>query len=299
VKRILALVSTDGGNLALDAIVDAHAVATTEVYVEAYRDEPLPPHDLIVNAIADADRAADALRRAERIVAGARVRVVNPPAAVARTGRIANAARLAGLAGVIAPPALPLRAGEMPETFPLIVRVPGLHMGRGMILVRDPAAYARAVASLGERDDLLAIPYVETRSPDGAWRKFRVMRVGGTLSPLHLAIAGRWDVHYFSSAMRDDAAYRAEEAAFLADPRGTIGAAGWDALERIGATLGLDYAGVDFGLAPDGRIVVFEANAAMTVLPPDDDARFAYRRAATDAIAAALRALVIGPDATP
>jgi tetratricopeptide (TPR) repeat protein len=295
---ILALVSTDGGNLALDALIDPHTIATTELYVDAYRGEPLPPHDLIVNAIADADRAPVALRRAEAIVAGARVRVINVPRAVAATGRVANAARLATLAGVIAPPARPIRAGEVPAAYPVIVRAPGLHMGRGMILARDGAAYERAVASFGARSDLLAIPYVQTCSPDGAWRKYRVMQIGGVLAPLHLAIAKRWDVHYFSSAMRDDAAYRAEEAAFLADPRATIGTAAWSALERVGETLALDYAGIDFGLAPDGRIVVFEANAAMTVLPPDGDARFAYRRAAADAIGAALRALILGPAAT-
>ena len=114
------------------------------------------------------------------------------------------------------------------------------------------------------------------------------MMVDGVLYPLHLAIAERWDVHYFSSAMGDRADYRAEEARFLDDPVATLGAAAWDALASVRDALGLDYAGIDFALDGDGRVVVFEANAAMTVLRPDPDERFRYREAATAAIEAAL-----------
>jgi glutathione synthase/RimK-type ligase-like ATP-grasp enzyme len=88
--------------------------------------------------------------------------------------------------------------------------------------------------------------------------------------------------------MAERADYRAEEARFLADPVTAIGSRAWDALGRVRDALGLEYAGIDFALPGDGRIVVFEANAAMTVLRPDPDPRFAYRSAASDAIAAAL-----------
>jgi hypothetical protein len=233
------------------------------------------------------------LQRAEEIAHGTPLRPVNGPAVVARTGRLANAARLGGLADVVAPAAWPLRDAPTPATFPLIVREPGFHMGRGMIRVDDAAGLARTLRMRAPdgRDDRLAISYVETRSADGAWRKYRVMAIGGALLPLHLAIAHRWDVHYFSSAMGERADYRAEEAAFLADPVAALGARAWDALGRVRDALGLDYAGIDFARAPDGLIVVFEANAAMTVLPPDPDERFRYRQPAAERIRGALAAL--------
>jgi hypothetical protein len=56
----------------------------------------------------------------------------------------------------------------------------------------------------------------------------------------------------------------------------------------------LDYAGIDFGVTGAGELVVFEANAAMTVIAPDDDARWDYRRKATARIHAAMRALAVG-----
>lgn len=286
---VLACVSTDGGNIPLDALLDERVFLVNEVYVEAYRGEPLPPHALIVNAIADADRSPAALQCAAQIIQNARVPVINPPYAVAATGRVANAARLGQLSGIIAPAArVLLRAGLTVENFPVILRTRGMHMGRGMIRADDVSTLAGAVQAFAEHEEVIAIPYVETRSADGAWRKYRVMAIDGVLYPLHLAIAERWDVHYFSAAMAERADYRAEEARFLADPLTSIGSRAWDALGRVRDALGLEYAGIDFALAGDGRIVVFEANAAMTVLRPDADARFAYRQAPTEAIAAAL-----------
>jgi tetratricopeptide (TPR) repeat protein len=291
---VLALVSTDGGNIALETLLDPRVFLVQQVFVECYRDEPLPPHAAIVNAIADADRAPGALERAAALCANARVPVINAPAAVARTGRVASAARLAGIPGTVVPSASYVRRNlPAPGAFPLIVRVPGRHMGRGMLRADDAAAYAAALRSLPGPDELIAISYVETRSRDGAWRKYRVMCIDGVLYPLHLAIAARWDVHYFSAAMRERAAYRAEEERFLADPRAAIGALAWDALARIGALLDLPYAGIDFGLSADRRAVIFEANAAMTVLPPDPDPMFAYRVAASTAIGAALEHVVL------
>jgi hypothetical protein len=249
----------------------------------------LPAHALIVNAIADADRSAAAIAAAADVLRDARVPVVNAPRAVAATGRIGNAERLAAIPGVVAPAVRRMVRGEPAgDAFPLIVRVPGLHMGRGMIRIGDAGAFAAAMAELPERDDLIAMPYVETQSPDGAWRKYHVMAIDGLLYPLHLAISQRWDVHYFSSAMWERAGYRAEEARFLNDPAGTVGDGAWSALARVRDALGLDYAGIDFALGRDGRVVVFEANAAMTVLRPDPDERFGYREAATAAIADAL-----------
>ena len=98
---VIALVSTNGGNLALETILDERVFLTHELFVEAYAGEPLPHHAVMVNAIGDADRGAEALAAAQAFTAGRRV--LNVPAAVLATERVANAARLAQLSDVVAP----------------------------------------------------------------------------------------------------------------------------------------------------------------------------------------------------
>jgi hypothetical protein len=93
--------------------------------------------------------------------------------------------------------------------------------------------------------------------------------------------------------MADNAAHRAEDAAFLADMPGVIGPKAMAALEGIQKTLGLDYGGIDFGLNADGDVLLFEANAAMAVLPPGEDARWDYRRPAVERILKAIRKMLV------
>jgi hypothetical protein len=110
---------------------------------------------------------------------------------------------------------------------------------------------------------------------------------------MHLAISAHWKVHYFSAAMADSAEHRAEEAAFLADMPAVLGPAAMSALGAIGAALGLDYAGIDFGLAPDGRLLLFEANPGMVIQPPGPEPIWDYRRAPIARALEAVKALLL------
>jgi hypothetical protein len=104
-----------------------------------------------------------------------------------------------------------------------------------------------------------------------------------------LAISRSWKIHYFSADMRDDDTNRAEEASYLNDMAAHLGPRAMAALNGIAALLGLDYAGIDFGIDAGGNVLVFEANAAMAIYLPDGDERFAYRRDAIARIAAAVQ----------
>jgi len=69
---------------------------------------PLPPHQLVVNSIGDADLAAAALAGAQALVANTTAPVLNSPAAVLATGRCDVARRLSGVAGVVTPKTITL-----------------------------------------------------------------------------------------------------------------------------------------------------------------------------------------------
>ena len=175
---------------------------------------------------------------------------------------------------------------------PLLLRAPGFHAGQHFVRVEAAASLPAAVAALpGER--LLAIEPLAATGADGMARKCRVMAVGGRLYPLHLAVSPDWKVHYFTAAMAGSAAFRAEEAAFLADMAGYLGPRACAGLAWVARRLGLDYAGIDFAPGPGGTVLLFEANAAMALVPPPPEPMWDYRRPAFARVAAAARALVL------
>jgi glutathione synthase/RimK-type ligase-like ATP-grasp enzyme len=295
---LLLLVSARGGNIPTQLWIDERQFAITALFTEFYEPgTPLPEHTLVVNAIGDADLCKDALERAAQLLARTTAPVINRPERVQNTGRAAIARRLAALPGVrapridtVSPDAIRDRADGL--EFPLLLRRPGFHTGEHFLYVAERAGLDGALASLAG-DELLLISYLDARGADGMARKYRVMFIDGVLYPLHLAISRDWKVHYFTSNMADDAAYRAEERRFLDNMAQVLGAGAMTALEQICANLGLEYAGIDFALGVDGTVLLFEANAAMVVFPPGPDPIWDYRRPAiTNILASATRMLV-------
>jgi glutathione synthase/RimK-type ligase-like ATP-grasp enzyme len=298
--RVLVPIAADGGNLVATLFFDGRTVETTTIVAESYRaGAPLPLHDAVFNAVADADRSGDALTHVAALVAASGRPCINPPDAVRRTGRVAMAERLRAIPGVVVPRIASFaRAACTAEAlaaagfdFPLLVRAPGFHAGRYFVRVASADELpAQRDALPGE--ELLAIAFVDTRRADGRYRKYRMLAIDGALMPLHLAVARGWKVHYFRSDNAVRPASRDAEAAFLADPRAHLGDAAFAALERVRDALGLDYGGIDFTIDASGNVVVFEANASFAIYLPDDDATAVYRRPFADAAVTAVRAMI-------
>jgi Flp pilus assembly protein TadD/glutathione synthase/RimK-type ligase-like ATP-grasp enzyme len=302
--RLLQLVSSGGGNIPTALFLDDTRFLVT-VVVADFLDEGavLPPHQLIFNTIGDADLCGPALQAACRITASAKVPVINDPTAVMKTGRIDNAAGLGGLAGVrtaktVAIPRELLARADGARLldqhglgFPLLLRSVGYHTGRNFVRVERASDLAAAAQNL-PGEELLAIEYLDATGQDGKPRKYRVMMIDGKLYPLHLAISKDWKVHYFTADMADKPDHRAEEAAFLGDMQAALGAKAMDALARVKGALGLDYAGVDFGLGQNGHLLLFEANATMVIAKPGKEPHWAYRHAAIDAVIEAVVAMM-------
>jgi tetratricopeptide (TPR) repeat protein len=302
---LLILSSAMGGNIPLKHILDERTFLSSVVLSE-YFDQatPLPPHQLVINIIGDADLCQSGLAAAEGLLTRSFGPVINPPALVRPTGRLENVRRLGVLPGVITPrsallprSALMGRAAEgvLAEHgigFPLLLRSPGFHTGHHFMRVEMPADLAQAAAALPGQD-LLVMQVLDARNRQGDSHKYRVMFVNGALYPLHLAISNHWKVHYFSSGMDGQPEYRAQEAAFLDDMPSVLGVKAIAALDSVRRVLGLDYGGIDFALGPDGDILLFEANATMVVYRPERDEKWAYRRDAAERILEAVKAMVI------
>jgi tetratricopeptide (TPR) repeat protein len=302
--RVLLLISVKGGNMRARSLLDDTVFAVVSAAMEfVTASHELPAHDLVVNAVSDADLCGAALDTACALVARTDAPVINHPAAVAQTGRAANAARLGMIEHVMSPATKMLRreallAGQGAALlrragfrFPLLLRAPGFHTGQHFIRVLAPEALPAAAAGL-PGDEVLVIAYLEPAGVDGFARKGRVMIVDGRLYPLHWAISATWKVHYFTACMAGSAAHRAEESHFLNDMAGFLGGAAMRALEAIAARLGLDYAGIDFAVSAAGKIMLFEANAAMVILAPAQGEIWDYRREAAAIALGAARGMM-------
>jgi glutathione synthase/RimK-type ligase-like ATP-grasp enzyme len=296
--RVLLLVSAAGGNVPTRFLLDETLFETWVLAVETFAPEhALPLHDVVFNAVGDADMGFSAFEAAERVLACTLAPVVNPPLRVRRTGRAANAALLAGLPGVIAPKIASVAREDMATTaaafgYPLLLRSPGYHTGQYFKKVDAEADLATAAAALPGAE-LLMIQHLDARDEHGLARKYRAMMVGGQLFPLHLALSRDWKVHYFTADMAKSPEHRAREAAFLEDMPSAIGPRAMSALRHIRRALDLDYGGIDFALARDGSLLLFEANATMVVAPPGPEPMWDYRRAAVRRILQSAQAMVL------
>ena len=241
----------------------------------------LPPHALVLNAIGDPDLAAASDAMVDGFLARSHRPVLNRPDRVRATFRHRLPQTLAGLIDMVTPRTVRLSgeivaamglakaAAETGLAAPLLARPAGSHGGEGLVLARDAADLAATAPPTGA--DIYLTQFHDYCSPDGYFRKYRMIFVDRRPFPYHLAISPHWMVHHQSSGMEGDPIRMAEEMAFLRDPAGAIGERAMAAIAAIGERLGFDYGGVDFTVLDDGRVLVFEANATMlTHLEPED-----------------------------
>lgn len=247
----------------------------------------LSAFDCVLNLVAEPDHSPSTLEALRLLLRGYGGRVINRPEAVLRTSRADVANILGGIPGLLVPKVHRFRGGDPDAAleavtgaglaFPFILRLPATHRGRSMMLVEDEGQFRSAVSSAPE---YLAIQFIDYRSADGLHRKYRVWSFGGRQVFRHLAVTEHWIVHVTpgNELMIDRPDLIAEELRLMERPQGAFPDQVHTIIAEIGERLALDYFGVDFGFHPDGRMVLFEANAAMSYFPMVPHPRFEFRR---------------------
>ena len=241
--------------------------------------------DVVINMISDADYGREILPCARKLAERLDRPTVNHPRLIPGTDRQASAERLAGIPGCRIPKTARITGRQLleavgsglpdPFALPLLVRLAGHHGGDDFEKPADLPAVA-AFASRRPDADYYLIEYLDYRSADGYYRKYRLIGIGGELFPYHLAIHDDWMVHHFRTDMANRAWMRDEEETFLREPESVFDDAQRAALALVARASGLDYCGIDCALDRDGRVVVFETNASMLV-HDEKDRTFAYK----------------------
>jgi tetratricopeptide (TPR) repeat protein/glutathione synthase/RimK-type ligase-like ATP-grasp enzyme len=286
--RVLALFAPFAGNIPTEYLFKDSAYDTDTLALFGSRefDVGLLKQDVhvVVNLISDADQAGALLPRAADLAGRLGKPVVNDPRRIQRTTRDAVAALLEGIAGCRVPKTFRQRVGtdlaiatlqaRLASSSSILIRPVGTHGGDDFEKIEARAGLTACLAQHADTDRYF-IEYVDYRSADGYFRKYRFIFVDGQIMPYHLAIADDWKVHHDSTDMADHQWMQREEEAFLTDPAAVFDSGHYRVLREIQQRIGLEFFGIDCGLDGSGNLVVFEANASMLV--HDKNEEFPYK----------------------
>lgn len=251
----------------------------------------LPAHDLVFVAISEADAHVEVLQQLDGYLADWPRPVVNRPGRIPALSRDEAFARLADIDAIrmattirVSRAALEQVAADPEQAarhlpgvaFPVIVRPLGSHAGTQLERIAAPGDLAGYLASTAASSFFVA-DFIDYASPDGLFRKYRIVLIDGRPFVCHMGISEHWMVHYPYEEMTAHADRRAEEAACMAGFDDDFARRHAVAFAAIAQRFGLDYIGMDCAQTADGRLLVFEFANALVVHAIDDPALFPYK----------------------
>ncbi len=308
--RVLAIASA--GDMTaithLDCLLEGTDVELQMLYARpgTALAEALPEHDLVFVAVGESPANRPVLMQLVDFARTSTRPVLNAPESILRMSRDSVARMLRAVPGV----AMPLTAGvargaleqvaraELPiaalledAAFPIIARPLDSQGGRDLERLADPAALA---AYLGRVADpaFFVSRFVDYSGPDGYYRKFRVVVVGGRPYACHMAISDHWMIHYVNADMDARAWKRGEEARFMEGFDAGFAPKHARALSAIDSLLRLDYYAIDCAETRAGELLVFEADTAMLVHAMDPADLYPYKGPQMRRIFDAFRAML-------
>ena len=227
---------------------------------------------MLINLICEPHAQRRALEQMRRLELATGIAVVNPAWAISATTRPLIARRLAHQARVRMPhcthyePAggtLPEHVEAQGHTYPVLLRPPGRHGSEGLLRIDDAGALARIDAAVRS---CTVTDFVDFRSADGLWRKYRIVYAGDRLFRRHMLVDTEWNlVGAARRFMRDRAALLDEEQAWLEAPLTLENESIEARVMHQFRVLQLDFGAIDCALLPDGDLVVFELNACLQI----------------------------------
>ncbi len=253
--------------------------------------ERLPAADVVLNNIVNSEalNVRGQLEQIHSVVGRLGLPVINPPDQVFRTTRQKNALLLRGIPNLLVPGIERYRTNATPRGaivadiaqrlgFPVILRKTMAHESTDTLLARDEDKVAVLIddaqqleAHLARFDwgEFYAIQYVNLRRDDGFFRKIRVVYVGDEMILNVTGMNRQWMVSGWRANPVGIKFYREhpevlEECnAILLDPEGELGSTVMETFRALRPRIPLDMFGVDCDVDREGRVVFFEASAAM------------------------------------
>ncbi|MGB6954246.1 MAG: hypothetical protein WBE54_03250 [Bradyrhizobium sp.] len=293
--RVLALAAaTDmGSNTPIEFLLESSGIELTTLYVMPDIDWPdwLPDHDVAIVIASDSEDCRGALDKIAQAMTHWPRPLLNPPQRIGNLDRDKLHGLLDGIEGLEIPPTTGASREQLTEislsvlspsdisvgiSFPIIVRPRGSHAGKGLAKLDDAAAVEYY---LGEhpQESFFISRFVDYRSDDGLFRKYRIVFIDRKPYACHLAISDRWDIWYLNAAMAASSDKRSEEAAFMRTFDSGFAQRHRAALAGLSKRIGLDYFTVDCAETKQGSLLIFEADNTAIVHDMDPQDVFPYK----------------------
>jgi len=278
-------------NSPIECLLENADLQLDVLYVDAQLpDVGLPEHDVIFVAPCASDETAVVLEQIASLVERTNRPVLNRPHRIALTARDEAYALLEKVHGIAMAHTVRLSRERVVEAahglfdlsavvdgrYPFIIRPRGSHAGQGLARVADSGELADYLNASDASEFYLA-PFIDYRSRDGLFRKYRIVMIDGQPFVCHMGISKEWMVHYPYAEMLLHAERRQEEADVMASFDHDFAARHTVALRMIVELTGLDYVGFDCAETSDGRLLIFETATAMVVHDMDDPEHFPYK----------------------
>ncbi len=289
--RVLALAAPLdlGGNTPIDFLINDPEVELKILYVLPDRPfaDRLPEHDVAIVIIPDEEEAAPSLAAVAALIATWPKPILNRPDRIRQLDRDRLFGVIGSIPNLYIPPTIKLPRHELAAigvgaalpaevSFPMILRPIGSHAGRGLERLAGPAEIEPYLSANPGADFFLS-RFIDYSSPDGLYRKYRIVFVDRKPFAVHMAMTENWAVWYLNADMYASAEKRDEEARFMTGFDEGFGARHKAALDEIAARLDLDYLIIDCAETKDGKLLVFEAGATMIVHDMDSVDLFPYK----------------------
>jgi glutathione synthase/RimK-type ligase-like ATP-grasp enzyme len=308
--RLLALMAPGElmANAPLEFLVQDSDITLEMLYVSPELPVPaaLPEHDVVFVAVNESDANRPILELIATLLKASSRPLLNAPQSIAALSRAGSCALLRSAPGIVMPESVrverqvleqlggeQLAIGEIlgEAGFPIIVRPLDSHAGRGLRKLDDPAAVTHYLQTVIDNEFYVS-PFINYRSDDGLFRKYRVVLIDGRPYACHMALSTKWMVHYLNAGMADSAVKRAEEAQWMAGFDEDFALRHEQALRAIAARMRLEYLVIDCAETGAGELLVFEVDSGAVVHAMDPVEVFPYKAPQMSKIFTAFRELL-------
>lgn len=297
--RLLAILAPGDlmTNTPLEFLVEGSDISLHMLYVGEGLPPvpPLPEHDLVFVAIGESTRTNPILEELGSALKSWPKPVLNFPANILKTSRESAPIHLAKVPGLFIPGAMRIKreALQSVRDFPCIARPIDSHAGQGLARIENVEQLTAYLEKMPEPEFYLS-PFVDYRSADGLYRKYRVALIGGKPFAAHMGISENWMIHYANAGMDGSQKKREEEERFMKDFDGDFAKRHAEAFKGMHEALGLDYVVLDCAETQDGKLLVFEADTGAVVHDMDPADIFPYKAPQMKKVFAAFRDMLLG-----